>query len=174
MLEPPEEALTIISRLDLCSSSDRGERMLSEIHFAPSHIFWPVFLDSFPACDRQWHLRSALLHALEINSDESAWLLFVDAETREKYERLPELVTVFRGCSRARVRGLSWSLNRSVAATFARGHRNIRVPDPVIARATVRKPAIFALLTDRGEDEIVLNWRRLRAIEIEPFCEDVW
>jgi hypothetical protein len=74
---------------------------------------------------------------------------------------------VFRGCSRARVCGIAWTMERTIAEGFARGHRGIRVPDPVVASALIPKDAIFFATDDRNENEIVLNPRRLRGL-IEP------
>ena len=73
-----------------------------------------------------------------------------------------------RGCSRPRVRGVSWTTDRAVAKTFARGHRGIRLPEPVVATAMVPKAAIFATFTERNESEIVLDPRRLRRVRIAP------
>ena len=38
------------------------------------------------------------------------------------YDELPDLITAYRGCSTWRKRGLSWTTDRRVAASFAKGH----------------------------------------------------
>ena len=42
-----------------------------------------------------------------------------------------------------------------VAEGFARGHRGIRVPDPVVATGTIAKSAVFLATNDRGESEVL-------------------
>jgi hypothetical protein len=77
---------------------------------------------------------------------------------------LPDTVEVFRGCSHPRLRGVSWTTDRAVAWSFARGHRGIRMPDPAVATAVIPKEEIFFVAAARQESEIVLNPDRLRKI----------
>lgn len=85
------------------------------------------------------------------------------------YDALPELVTVYRGCSFPRIRGLAWTTDRGVAESFAGGHRQIAVPMAVVAHAKVPKEAIYTVATGRKEAEVVLNWRRLREVSFTRF-----
>ena len=80
------------------------------------------------------------------------------------FDQLPDQVEVFRGCSRPRVRGVSWTTDRDVAAGFAQGHRSILVPDPVIVSAVIPKGAVFIVGTDRQESEVILDPRQLREL----------
>jgi hypothetical protein len=100
-------------------------------------------------------------------------LPFFPPEQRQFFETLPLRVRVFRGCSRPRVRGVSWAIDRAVAEGFARGHRGIRVPDPVVASAVIPKEYIFFATNDRSEQEVVLNPCRLRRVTIELYTQPV-
>jgi hypothetical protein len=69
-------------------------------------------------------------------------------------------VKVYRGTSRVRAAGISWTTSKDVAEAFARGHHGIVVPDPVIATAQVDKRDILAILVERKESEVLIDPRR--------------
>jgi hypothetical protein len=48
-------------------------------------------------------------------------------------------------------------MDRGVAEKFARGHRFIPVPDPVIAEVVVEREAVFAALNCRNESELLIE-----------------
>jgi hypothetical protein len=49
-----------------------------------------------------------------------------DRQDGEALDALPDVITVFRGCSRDRINGLSWSLDRETARSFAiGGHHDV-------------------------------------------------
>jgi hypothetical protein len=58
---------------------------------------------------------------------------------------------------------MSWTLDRKVAEAFARGHR-VLVDDPVVAEAVVEREAVFAVLHERQESELLIDPRRLRKL----------
>ncbi len=93
-------------------------------------------------------------------------LKFLEPDARGFFDSLPDLVTIYRGCNRSRVRGISWTTDRAVAEAFWRGHRNIRWPDPVLAEAFVPKEAVFAPFVGRQESELVIDPRRLRRLTV--------
>jgi len=90
----------------------------------------------------------------------------MDANDAAFYDSLPDEVAVYRGCSRPRMSAISWTTDRQVADIFARGHRGIRVPDPVIASAVIPKSAIFTVVTSRNESEVIVDPRRLRKLAL--------
>jgi hypothetical protein len=51
---------------------------------------------------------------------------------------------------------LSWTLDRAVAESFARGHRGIRPGKPIVVGATIKREAVALAIDDRGEAEIVI------------------
>lgn len=147
------------------NSETRLSVMLNLIEDQPAAIVWPVFLRAWPICDATRYQRRDLLRLLRSLSSARD---FFDADGATFFDRLPDPVTIYRGCSRPRVRGVSWTTDRDVAAGFARGHRGIRVPDSVVAQAAVPKEAVFAVFTDRNESEVLVDPRRLRKLRLEP------
>ena len=162
-----KEALDAIQSCSLAESSEhRLLRVLRLIEFAPSAIFWPALMATWDDCDATWKHRKRVLWAME-KARKPAWAFFSPSQ-RQFFETLPPLVRVFRGCARLRVRGIAWTVDRAVAEDFARGHRGIRVPEPVVASALIPKEHIFFVTDERQEKEVVLNPRQRRVI-IEPF-----
>lgn len=157
--------------IELCSLSASSENRLSQvlslIEFAPRGIFWPAFMDAWSVCDATWHARTRLLQVLR--AMEPA-VPFFSPEQRAFFDALPAQINVFRGCSGPRVRAVSWTTDRTVAEGFARGHRTLGVPEPVVASAIIPKQYIFFVTNDRNEKEVVLNPRRLRRPMIEPYA----
>ena len=76
-------------------------------------------------------------------------------------------LTVYRGQQNEDGKfGLSWSLSHAVAERFARGAWH-RVPtEGVIYVAQVRRNSVMAYLTDRQEEEVIINPDRLRNPEV--------
>jgi hypothetical protein len=64
-------------------------------------------------------------------------------------------VEVYRGQSALSPVGLSWTLDRSVAEGFARGHRGLRVPEPVVLTRVVTRDEMAFYTNDREESEVV-------------------
>lgn len=149
-------------------SHDRLPAMLSYLRGASRDVFWPVMLEWWSCCDATWPWRGALMRQLRCHGP---GLDHHSAENLALFDALPGRIAVFRGCSRARVRGASWSTDPEVAAGFARGHRGLRVPDPVVAQAEVAKTAVFAIFTGRDESEVLLDPRGLRCVRVTAAVE---
>jgi hypothetical protein len=56
-----------------------------------------------------------------------------------------------------------------VAEWFARGHRFIPVPDPVIAEAVVELEAVFLATDSRKEAEVLIDPKRLRQLKVHDY-----
>ena len=153
------------------NSDERLSWVLSLIEVGPPEIFWPAFMGEWSVCDDTWHARKGLLRVMERASAPAR--RFFSETQHEFFDTLPAMVRVFRGCSQPRVRAVAWSTDQTVAEGFARGHRGIRVPEPVIASAVIPKEHIFFVTNDRDEKEVVLNPRRLRRLTIEPYAATV-
>jgi hypothetical protein len=157
-----------LDAIEQCSMDENSKRrllaILPLIEDAPPKIFWAILLRTWPSCDDTWMLKTRLLRAMKKAGPVMPELL--SEHERRFFEGLPAQVPVFRGCSRPRVRGISWTMERTIAEGFAHGHRGIRVPDPVVASALIPKDAIFFATDDRNEKEIVLNPRRLRRLRL--------
>jgi hypothetical protein len=120
-------------------------------------VFWPALRDVWPMCDDTWKWKNFLLD------------LMLSQEIRPNLEPMKRPMRIYRGCTRARVRGLSWTTDRAVAAKFARGHRRIRVLDPIIAEAVVEREAVFIVLHERNEGEVLIDPRRLRKLVVRDW-----
>ncbi|QOG05138.1 hypothetical protein IGS74_10780 [Aureimonas sp. OT7] len=164
-----DEVSALIDRLygKGVNSTNRLSFLLSLLHGRPTEVFWPVFLETWSRCDDTWHERRWMLFMLRQHGSAKSGNAgrsrdFMSVDGRSFFDSLPDLITIYRGCSRPRVRGLSWTTDQRVARTFARGHRGIRVPAPVIVTARIPKVAIFAVITDRDESELIIDPIRLR------------
>lgn len=153
-------------RLTRCNSHQRAGVMLEELAMTMDYEWFPIVLAAFPDCDDTWRHHEELLSYLRLAAADYSAEEFFDAEQATFFDRLPNRVTVYRGCSRPRVSALSWTTDPAVAAEFARGHRGIRVPDAVVASAKIDKQYIFAVFVDRAESEVLLDPDRLQNIKI--------
>ncbi len=114
---------------------DSGTRLggtLPLLAASPVSVFASAFVEIWPQCDSTWGHTTELLR------------LFRHHSLRYAVDSLPNVLTVYRGCSRPRIKGISWALSRDVAKKFADGHRGMRVPDPVVVTATVERNHVFA------------------------------
>jgi hypothetical protein len=87
---------------------------------------------------------------------------------RAWFDTLPPMITVYRGSQRGRERGLSWTTDCTVAEGFAQVKRCIN-SEPTLCTAQIPKRHVFAVFLDRNEREIVLDPRRLRRLQVEPW-----
>ena len=131
---------------------------------APAGVFWRVFLNQWPDCDDTWKHRQRLLRVLRQHARQRS--RYFKDEQRQFLDQLPSVVIVHRGCSNARVAGISWTTDEDVARNFATGHRGLRIPDPVVATGSIRKEHIFAVFTNRCESEVLLDPDRLERLQI--------
>jgi len=114
--------------LGLFSSEERIGVLMTESCSEHDEIFWPVFLQYWSMCDDTWLWRSILLEELKVRTSRAPAILYLDDGDRAFYDSLPDVIRVYRGCSRPRVRGLAWTTNREVAVGFALGHRRLWTP----------------------------------------------
>ncbi|MER8375783.1 hypothetical protein NKH19_27265 [Mesorhizobium sp. M1338] len=117
-------------------------------------IFQPscsgVFHNVWPTSDATWHQQDELLELLQFHQPMED---FLEGQDRVFYDQLPDVIQIYRGCSRDRLHGLSWTTDRRIAESFARGHRGVPVPEPVVARVSIPKSAVLAISIERGESE---------------------
>jgi hypothetical protein len=157
-----EAAIEAISLRTLwCDSHARLMIMLRRLDEAPREIFWPVFCDFWSMCDATWWHQPLLIFILR----QQAPAILSDAE-QKIFDALPDPVPVFRGCSRARIGGVSWTTERRIAEQFARGHRGIPVPDPVVVTGMIGKRDIFVTHANRNEHEVILDPDRLQELSV--------
>lgn len=152
---------------ELAQNSD--ERLIAVLDLcldAPPDIFWPVFLSAWSRCDATWPARNLLVDVLRKQSRKMPARKFYSPAARQFFDGLPDRVKIWRGCSRARVRGVAWTVDYPTAARFANGHRGIAVPDPVIAEAMIAKRDALAVFVDRNECELVIDPARLSGVAV--------
>jgi hypothetical protein len=165
VLKPRTEQ--IISYLGLFGSFERSIALWEATVDESADIFWPVFLENWCICDGLWPLRQIMLSTLRRRVAQRSPIEFLSLADRDFYDALPDRVTVLRGCSRRRVRGLAWTTDRVRAEFFARGGRLGRQPDPVIACAEIAKADIFFVSTGRDESEVVLDPYSIKRLRLE-------
>ena len=72
------------------------------------------------------------------------------------YSSLPDQIQIYRGTDADQPVGLSWTLEPSVAQSFAQGHRGLANKRPTILRATISITDVALAINGRNESEIVL------------------
>jgi hypothetical protein len=120
---------------------------------------WSIMAVGWSACDCvSLEANRELLRALKRHRHVS-FVPFLGLESQEWWQSIPDNkpLRCYRGCAREKRYGLSWTLERSVAEDFARGHRGIPVPDPVIFTTLVRKRDVLFATNDRNEKEVLLD-----------------
>lgn len=148
------------------STTNRLGVLLDMTAGLPPELFWPVFLDCWSDCDDTAWEHQRLLRRLR---QQGTGVPHLSAADRAFYDTLPSEVTVYRGCSRPRVRRVSWTTERPVAESFARGHRNVAVPDAVVATAVVPRAALFGVSVDRNEHEVLVDPDTLRKVRVKAW-----
>ncbi len=115
---------------------------------------WFALLGSeWDTCDNIGHHVRRIRPLLQRATD-AELAAMMTADEREALAGLPDTLTVYRGCGRANRKGLSWSLDRKVAAKFPQLLRYRVVGDPLlITGITSKHRAVLKL--DRNEVEII-------------------
>jgi hypothetical protein len=163
-----ERALDLFYRhLCLYESERRPRVFLNLISVADGPFFWRAVGRHWSGFDLIPHREFARL----FKRHRATWSPKVlRPNDLDFYEPLPETVQVFRGQTNGPV-GLSWTTNCDCAEDFARGHRGIRVKEPVVIGATIRKADIALVQTDRMENEVVIfSGQRARDREVTPIA----
>lgn len=154
-----------------CVKVGSGKRLvilLDLLKLAPSDLFWHALLTAWSGIDDTWSQRVRLLGAMRKHARRLNPHTFMSQEERREFDALPVSITVFRGCSRRRSNSVSWTLRKDVAEGFARGHRGIPVPDPVMASGQITKDGVFAFLLNREEAELLIDPRRVTGLTTIP------
>lgn len=145
------------------SSTNRLPAMLRLTAFSTPGTFWRVFNECWPSCDDTWDWQGDLLNAFEhFGREELSPQNLMTAETADFLSQLPDRITIYRGCDKSRVKAVSWTTNPEVAKAFARGHRGIRRPNPVLMTARVWRRNVITAFQDRDESEVIIDPASLR------------
>ena len=138
----------VVDRCFRVSSEQRLARFLETASVLLNDEWWSAFAQVWPVCDDTWHLRDHVLDEMR-------------ARRQVHYRRKSLVVRCYRGCSFERAHGIAWTTDRKVAEEYARGHRQIRVPEPIIVQADIREHNIFVRSDERDESELILDPRCL-------------
>ena len=148
-------------------SGNRLDVMLALLTYQPSIIFWPVFHANWTHCDGTEHLSDRLVSDLRRHDTRRRSVPLLRKTDSDWFQSLTNPIRIYRGCSGPRVHRVSWTTEISVAENFARGHRFIKVPDPVIATALIAKDAVFGAYQARKEGEIVIDPEALQDLVVK-------
>ncbi len=159
-----------VARLTTFDSYDRSPALALVLSRAPtSACCLRAYLEWGCVCDARWLNRSSIAECLRKACAEVLLADFLTPEPRCFYDALANIVEIWRGCERGRERGLSWTTDRAVAEGFAAGRRCVNKV-PTLLRAEIPKQHIFAVFVERMESEIVVDPRRLRALQRLPIA----
>jgi hypothetical protein len=146
--------------------------MLELLAKEQADTFWKVFAEVWPGCDDTWNYRGEVLKQMRRRRGERPELVGDNHALFESALDNKRGLSVLRGCSLSKLRGLSWTTSTGVAGAFAKGHRGIPVAEPVIVSAFAPVEALFFVSIDREEGELVLDPKRLRAIKYLRILDD--
>lgn len=98
------------------------------------------------------------------------WLNYADKKTKKFYDELPNVVTLYRGCTKDEVDsgiyGISWTTDKKVAEFFAKEYIRRDTRNGVVMEIHISKSDICAVLLDRDESEVILPY-------VEDICQEV-
>ena len=135
------------------------------LHFRMPRLEWFRLLGEYwDVCDTiaRWRpeLRRILIAASRVELD-----AMMEPSERDALSLLPDRITVYRGCYVNNQAGLSWTLNKDVAARFPSMFRYRQRGQAWLRTGTVRRDRVVLKL-GRGEDEIIAP--RVHNITAEP------
>ncbi len=95
--------------------------------------------------------------------------IFMNKEEIDIYNNLPDEIVVYRGVKpNSTYKALSWTLNLDTATWFADRFEK----DGKVYKATINKKYVFTYIGERNEFEVVLDYRKLKNIEIKDDIDD--
>lgn len=113
--------------------------------------YWELLSDVWVNSENIWQNLATWKELLTDNR--SGKMHFMNAEERKKLRSLPDVVTVYRGCTNKNKNGLSYTLDKNRAIFFTK-YRFAK--DGRVIKKEVPKTKIFAYLNGRNEDEIII------------------
>lgn len=155
------------------NSENRLAKMLDILRDFVSRpeIIWPVFHHVWNCCDATFAQSDELIQFLDMTEysyegETGCSRNYLSSEDKAAFEALPEFIQIYRGASLSRIYGFSWTTDLKIAKTFARGHRCVTVPDPVIASLRICKNEVIGFYTSREESEVFINPDRIKNYDI--------
>lgn len=164
MTETAYEVLTIDQgreSVGFCDSYNRLPTLIRLAELMETTEWLTLFGEEWQSCDNIGAFADELIFETPLRDaidDPSLRQHLMDFTEQLALENLPEEFTIWRGCYASNKWGLSWSLDREVAAMFPTLHRYRQQGQPLLVKARIRKRDVLALKLDRGEAEVIA-WR---------------
>lgn len=143
----------LADKIKFCDSYSRLPALIEL--FEPGNSEWFALLGHvWSVCDNVSQYQDEL-RVIFNHSPPALVALVMDEDERADFEALPDEITIYRGCYEFNRRGLSWTLDRSVAESFTTQNR-YHHPDkePMVLEAVANKSDCLLKL-GRDEKEIV-------------------
>jgi hypothetical protein len=133
-------------------SYTRLKMLLRFSHAMPDGDEWLRLLgENWPSCD---NISEHMVDLRVLIPQNGPCLQMMDEDEKRRWNELPEIVTIYRGCGIRNINGISWTLDRAIAESFPTLNR-YKVPDPYLITATVNKNDIVADKLGRQEAEVI-------------------
>ena len=117
--------------------------------------YWSLLSDIWTDTENQWQGIDKWKQLLSSNRPSRHYLMTEDEFNH--LQSLPDQVTIYRGCQAGvNENGLSWTLDKKKAEFFA----NRFSKDGIILERTISKNDIVAVLTGRGESEVICEVKK--------------
>jgi hypothetical protein len=121
----------------------------------PDTKYWSILSGIWTDTENQWQNLEQWKELLSANRYDRHYLM--DESEIELLNSLPELVTIYRGCVKGlNEDGLSWTLDKGKAEFFA----NRFSKEGIILERDIPKSEIIAVLTGRGESEVICEVKK--------------
>lgn len=126
--------------------------------------YWELLAEVWTDSENIWQNREQWITLL--TSDRAHWRRIMGHSERSAYQKLPDVLTVYRGYNHeGGEEGLSWTLSEKVATWFSQRHAR-DAEDGTVLKGLVRKEHVIAHFTGRNEEEIVVLPEHVGNIQI--------
>ena len=124
-------------------------------HHLSDTKYWSILSGIWTDTENQWQNLEQWKELLSANRSSRHYLM--DESEVQLLNSLPELVTIYRGCVKGlNENGLSWTLDKAKAEFFA----NRFSKEGIILEREIPKSDIIAVLTGRGESEVICEVKK--------------
>ncbi len=165
-------ATAMTQRLNAATLLDRALIMMERHRRIPA--IWAALTDGSITADEAakligewWSDSESPTSNLGRNGIRLVLVLFRRLQALEPPQRLPDVVTVYRGCSpreRKRPQGISWTLSRDKAEWFAR--RYAFGKPMIVLQATNPRGSVLCFIGDRAEREVIVDPKEITEFAI--------
>ena len=123
-------------------------------HLLSDTAYWKLLSEIWTDTENQWQNHEEWKELL--SSARSSRHYLMNEEEFNLLQSLPDEVTIYRGCQPGiNENGLSWTTDKAKAEFFAKRFSK----EGIILEKTISKSDIIALLTGRGESEVIYEER---------------